>query len=176
MCILVDDTIEAIQSLAHWYRNQFSIPVIGITGSVGKTTTKEMVAVALASCKKVLKTEGNMNSQLGVSLMMFRLDDSYDLAVIEMGISEPEEMERLSWIAQPETAIVTNIGVSHIGQLGSKQNIRKEKLDIISHSPDGKGSLFLCGNDELLYNMKEANEKDLSDQAWQGKNGLYSDA
>lgn len=87
-CIKVEDTLFALQKLASWYRSCFSIPVIGITGSVGKTTTKEMIAAALETEKKVLKTEGNQNSQIGVAMMMLRLEKEHELAVIEMGMSE----------------------------------------------------------------------------------------
>lgn len=147
--ILVEDTKKALQDFAAYYRSLFSIPVVGITGSVGKTTTKEMVAAALAVKYKVLKTEGNMNSQIGLALMMFRIERDTQIAVIEMGISEEGEMERLVHIAKPETAVVTNIGVSHIGQLGSKENIRKEKLNIINEMKPG-GKLYVNADDTLL--------------------------
>lgn len=148
-CIKVDDTLRAIQRLAAWYRRRFDLPVIGVTGSVGKTTTKEMISTALEAGKKVLKTIGNRNSQLGVALMMFELSDDYDIAVFEMGISEPDEMHYLTEIAKPETAVITNIGVSHIAQLGSRENIRREKLDIV-RGFDGEGTVYVCGNDPLL--------------------------
>ena len=148
--IAVEDTIAALQQLAAWYRGSFDIPVVGITGSVGKTTTKEMIAAALETRKRVLKTIGNKNSQIGLPLMMFYLDPSYDIAVIEMGMSEPGEMKNLAAVARPECAVVTNIGVAHIAQLGSKENIRKEKLNIVNEF--GKNStLFVNGNDTLLH-------------------------
>lgn len=148
-CIMVDDTLRAIQRLAAWYRRKYDIPVIGVTGSVGKTTTKEMISTALAAGRRVLKTIGNRNSQLGVALMMFEMNSDYDIAVIEMGISEPGEMSYLTEIAAPETAFVTNIGVSHIAMLGSRENIRREKLDIVKGFRK-KGTLYVCGNDVLL--------------------------
>lgn len=150
--IAVEDTVAALQRLAAWYRNQFPVPVVGITGSVGKTTTKEMISCALETEKKVLKTIGNKNSQIGLSLMMFYLDSTYDIAVIEMGMSEEGEMEKLSRVARPECAVMTNIGVAHIAQLGSKENIRKEKLGIVNEFSSGS-SLILNGNDELLNEL-----------------------
>ncbi len=153
--ISVKDTLEALQALGTYYRSKFKIPVIGITGSVGKTTTKEMIAAALETRYKVLKTEGNMNSQVGLPLMMLRLDSSYDIAVIEMGMSEFGEMARLSKIARPEAAVVTNIGVSHIGQLKTRENIRKEKLNIIN-SFRSDSILFVNGNDDLLSEVYTA--------------------
>lgn len=164
-CIKVDDTLKAVQKLAGWYRRKFSLPVIGITGSVGKTTTKEMLAAALSGGLNVLKTEGNQNSQLGVAMMMFSLDSEYDIAVIEMGISEHGEMVKLADIAFPEAAVVTNIGVSHIGQLGSKENIRSEKLDIVTKFPENGGLLMLCGNDELLKDIGNSENVVLSQKA-----------
>ena len=147
--IAVEDTIAALQKTAGWYRAQFQIPVIGITGSVGKTTTKEMIAAALETEKKVLKTIGNKNSQIGLSLMMFYLEDCYDIAVIEMGMSEVGEMANLARVAKPECAVMTNIGVAHIAQLGSKENIRKEKLSIVNEFVQDS-LLFVNGNDTLL--------------------------
>lgn len=152
--IKVEDTLEALQKAAAWYRNQFSVKVIGITGSVGKTTTKEMIAAAVETKYKTLKTKGNMNSQVGLPLMMFYLDDSIEVAVIEMGMSEVGEMSRLAAIAKPDMVVMTNIGVSHIGQLGSKENIRKEKMNIIDEFAGGN-YVFVNGDDPLLHEMKQ---------------------
>lgn len=148
--VSVENTVTALQQFAAWYRDGFKIPVVGITGSVGKTTTKEMISAALETEKKVLKTIGNKNSQIGLPLMMFYLDNTYDIAVIEMGMSEVGEMRNLSFVAKPECAVMTNIGVAHIAQLGSKENIRKEKLNIVN-SFDKNSVLFLNGNDTLLH-------------------------
>ncbi len=147
--VAVEDTVAALQKFAAWYRRLFAVPVIGITGSVGKTTTKEMISAALETKKKVLKTIGNKNSQIGLPLMMFYLDATYDIAVIEMGMSEVGEMKNLSFVAKPECAVMTNIGVAHIAQLGSKENIRKEKLNIVNEF-DAGSVLFVNGNDILL--------------------------
>lgn len=147
--IKVDQTVAALQRLGSFYRDQFQIPIIGITGSVGKTTTKEMVAAALSVKYNVLKTIGNMNSQVGLPKMMLKITPEHEIAVIEMGMSMPGEMERLVEIAKPQAVIMTNIGVSHIGQLGSKENIRKEKLNIVNAFNESS-VLFLNGEDELL--------------------------
>ncbi|MBP3703081.1 MAG: UDP-N-acetylmuramoyl-tripeptide--D-alanyl-D-alanine ligase, partial [Lachnospiraceae bacterium] len=117
--IRVENSLKALQALAAWYRSLFSaVTVIGVTGSVGKTTTKEMIAAVLEKKYRVLKTYGNMNSQIGLARMMFELDDQIEVAVIEMGISEHGEMDRLVHIARPELAVLTNVGMSHIGNLG----------------------------------------------------------
>ncbi|QHQ62035.1 UDP-N-acetylmuramoyl-tripeptide--D-alanyl-D-alanine ligase [Anaerocolumna sedimenticola] len=160
--IKVEDTLRALQALGTFYRSRFNIPVIGITGSVGKTTTKEMVAAALATKYNVLKTEGNMNSQVGLPLMMLRINSQHDIAVIEMGMSEAGEMEKLAAIAKPEAAIMTNIGVSHIAQLKTRENIRKEKLNIINCFQKSS-VLFINGNDDLLSELYKDNNNHLSD-------------
>ncbi|MCI8308230.1 MAG: UDP-N-acetylmuramoyl-tripeptide--D-alanyl-D-alanine ligase [Lachnospiraceae bacterium] len=171
-CIKVNDTVAALQRLAAWYRRKFDIPVVAVSGSVGKTTTKEMIAAALSSGMNVLKTEGNMNSQLGVALMMFRLTPEHDIAVIEMGISESGEMHRLSEIAAPDAAVLTNIGVSHIGQLGSRENIRREKLDIVRGFRKRNGIILIPSNDEML-NMPDAMTEDaLNKEAYEIINDL----
>lgn len=147
-CILVEDTLAALQKLAAWYRAQFDIPVIGVTGSVGKTTTKEMIAAVLETKYRVVKTIGNLNSQIGVSLMMFELDEQTQMAVIEMGISMPGEMDHLVDIARPTAAVLTNVGVSHIGNLGTRGNICHEKGKIIKNLPVD-GTFYICGNGDL---------------------------
>jgi UDP-N-acetylmuramoyl-tripeptide--D-alanyl-D-alanine ligase len=157
--IKVEDTLKALQMLGSYYRNKFNIPVIGITGSVGKTTTKEMVSCALETKYNVLKTIGNMNSQVGLSLMMFHMNKEHEIAVIEMGMSEPGEMERLTKISRPELAIITNIGVSHIAQLKTKENIRKEKCNIIN-AFNKESILYLNGDDILLKELYHENLKE----------------
>ncbi len=147
--IKVHDTLRALQSLAGYYRNMFDIPVVGITGSVGKTTTKEMIASVLGTKFQVVKTQGNMNSQVGLSLTLFGIEKSHEVAVVEMGMSEPGEMEKLSKIARPTISVITNIGVSHIAQLGSKENIRREKLNIIDENTENS-VLYINGQDVLL--------------------------
>ena len=150
--IAVGDTKEALQQIAAAYRKRFLLPVIGITGSVGKTSTKEMVALALSAGKNVMKTKGNNNSQIGVPLTVFRLSKEYDAAVIEMGMSEFGEMSRIARVAAPDLAVMTNIGVSHIQQLGSRRNILAEKLHITDCFHQGS-VLFLNGDDEMLHGL-----------------------
>lgn len=146
--IYVEDTLDAMQKFAAWYRMQLPVKIIGITGSVGKTTTKEMIAAVLETKYRTVKTYKNLNSQIGVALMMFELDEDTELAVIEMGISIPGEMDRLVEMVKPECAVLTNIGVSHIGNMGSRENICKEKGKIVTYLPDG-GTLFASGNGDV---------------------------
>ena len=148
----VNNTEDALQMLGAWYRTQFEIPVVGVTGSVGKTTTKEMVSAALATTFDVLKTPGNYNSLVGLPVTILALEKHHEAAVIEMGMSERGEMEKLSKVAVPHCGVITNIGVSHIAQLGSQENIRKEKANIID-SFDENSVLFLCADDPLLYEL-----------------------
>ena len=152
--IYVRDCAKALQQTAAWYRSRFSIPVVGITGSVGKTTTKEMVALAFSAGFHTMRTQGNQNSQIGLPLTLFQLEPEHEAAVIEMGMSEFGEMSRLAAIARPDAAIMTNIGLSHIGQLKTQENILREKL----HITDGFGPdnvLFVNGDDPYLATLRQ---------------------
>lgn len=151
--IKVDNTETALQQIAAAYRAQFDIPVIGITGSVGKTTTKEMVALALSSELNVMRTQGNFNSQIGLPLTMFQLKPEHQAAVIEMGMSNFGEMGCLAQIAVPCRAIITNIGISHIEQLKTQENIMAEKLHVADRF-NVHSILFLNGDDTLLAGLK----------------------
>lgn len=147
--IQVEDTKAALQALGSYLRGGLSIPLVGITGSVGKTTTREMVAAALSPGYEVYKTPGNSNSQVGVPITLSEIPDSAGIGVIELGMSEPGEMTRIASIARVNSALMTNIGVTHIQQLGSQENILREKLHIQDGmSPDGM--LFLNGDDPIL--------------------------
>ncbi|WP_343209982.1 UDP-N-acetylmuramoyl-tripeptide--D-alanyl-D-alanine ligase [Anaerolentibacter hominis] len=161
--ILVQDTVAALQDMAAAYRDRFDIPVVGITGSVGKTTTKEMISAALKTEFSVLKTAGNRNSQVGLPLTVLTIEPEHTAAVIEMGMSERGEMEKLARVARPNIAVLTNIGVSHIGQLGSQENIRKEKLNIIDEFKPGD-VLILNGDDPLLRELAQGGVSDLDEK------------
>lgn len=151
--IQVTDCRAALQKTAAWYRSRFSCPIVGITGSVGKTTLKEMVAQALSAGFKVHKTAGNRNSQLGVPVTVCGMEKNHTAAVIEMGISMPGEMSRISTVVKPTCAVISNIGVSHIEYLKTRENIMAEKAHIADHLPQD-GVLFVNGNDDLLPTLK----------------------
>lgn len=153
--VLVEDCRIAMQRAAAYYRSRFDIPVVGVTGSVGKTTAKEMVAQALTARFDVLKTAGNQNSQVGVPITVCRLEDRHTAAVVEMGVSMPGEMERIAAVARPTCAVITNIGVSHIEFLKSQENILREKAHIADYLPYG-GVLFVNGDDGLLPALEDA--------------------
>ena len=129
-CLLVDDAVVAYGDLARWYRAQFHIPVIGITGSVGKTTTKDMVSSVLAQHYRTAHTAGNFNNNIGLPRTILTIEEDTEAAVIEMGMNHPGEISYLTRIARPTTAVITNIGEAHIGNLGSKENIFKAKCEI----------------------------------------------
>ena len=152
--ILVEDTLKALQDIAYAYRREYiHIPLVGITGSVGKTTTREMVAAALSGGYQVFKTPANFNSQIGVPLTLFSIPEDAQIGVIEMGISEPGEMTKISRLVAPDSAVMTNIGVAHIEQLGSRGNICAEKYHICDYM-NPEGTLFLNADDDLLSKIK----------------------
>ncbi len=150
--LVVEDTYKALRDVATYYRSRFSIPSVAITGSVGKTSTKDMVSCVLANKYNVLKTEGNFNNEIGLPLTAFRLESATDIAVFEMGMSAFGEISRLTRIATPETAIITNIGMSHIEHLGSQENILKAKLEIVE-GISGDGTVILNGDDPFLQSV-----------------------
>lgn len=159
-CICVPDVREALQKLAKSYReNEIkSISIVGITGSVGKTTTKDMVAVALGSALSVHKTLGNSNSQIGLPQTVLATPTDIDCAVIELGMSMPGEMDRIAPCAMPDISIITNIGYSHIENLGTREAIRDEKLKIAAYSKNGS-VLILNGDEPLLKHLVYPNNK-----------------
>ena len=158
--ILVPDVKKALQDLASFYRDTqlCKIPFVGITGSVGKTTTKEMVSLALSSSLNVHKTKGNFNSQIGLPQTVLDCQSDVDCAVVELGMNMPGEMEKLSRCAKPDISIVTNVGYSHIENLGTREAIRDEKLKIAFHSKDDS-ILLLNGDEPLLRNDPLDNKK-----------------
>ena len=152
--IKVENTIKALQDIGSYIRNKFNIPIVGVTGSVGKTTTREMIATALSAELNVYKTSGNQNSQIGTPITLTRMTSDAEAAVLEMGMSEEGQMEILSAMVKPDICVVSKIGVAHIEFLKTKENIRKEKLSITSHM-NKDGALFLNGDDEMLEEIKD---------------------
>ena len=150
--IEVPDTKKALQDLGSFCRKRLTLPLVGITGSVGKTTTREMIAEALSAGFLVYKTPGNSNSQVGVPITIAEIPQSAEIGVIELGMSEPGEMERIARVARVDCAVMTNIGVAHIEQLGSQEHILEEKLHIQDGMP-AEGILFLNGDDPLLASV-----------------------
>lgn len=147
--IIVKDTRAALLRLAQNYRMNFSIPVVGVTGSVGKTSTKDAIYAVLSQKYITHKNDGNRNNEIGMPMSVFGLDKTHGAAVFEMGMSGFGEISRLSRVAAPDVGVITNIGISHIGKLGSRENILKAKLEIID-GMKADGELILNGDDDLL--------------------------
>jgi len=150
--VIVENTVSALGRLAEKYLNTYKIPVIAITGSLGKTTTKEMVAQILSTQYNVHKSIGNYNNDIGLPLSVLQLERGHTAAVFEMGMNALGEIEYLSRIIRPDIAVITNIGVSHFEKLGSRQNILRAKLEVTKGMKDN-GILILNGDDELLSGL-----------------------
>ena len=152
--ILVKNSFTALKQLATWYRSQLTIKVVGITGSVGKTSTKEFISSVLAQKYNVLKTEGNFNNEVGLPLTILKIRDCHEVAVLEMGISDFGEMHRLSEIAKPDLCVITNIGQCHLENLGSRDGILKAKTEIFDFMSEN-GSVCINGDDDKLAAIQE---------------------
>jgi len=131
-CIVVSDTLKGLGALAGGYRKRFSCPIIGIAGSDGKTTTKEMTAAILETSYKIAATEGNLNNEIGLPISLFHLNASSDVGIFEMGMNAPGELSRLGHILQPTIGILTGIGYSHIGMLKNRRNLAEAKCEIFA--------------------------------------------
>ena len=153
--IIVENVVLAIQELAKYKRSLYNIPVIGVTGSVGKTSTKDIIASILSQKYKVLKTEGNYNNEIGLPLTILKLKD-HQAMVVEMGMSAFGEISLLTNIAKPTVAVITIIGSSHIGELGSRENILKAKLEILE-GLDDHGCVIINNDNDLLHSWYENN-------------------
>ncbi|MEF9958517.1 MAG: UDP-N-acetylmuramoyl-tripeptide--D-alanyl-D-alanine ligase [Niameybacter sp.] len=151
--IFVADTKKALLDLAAYYRSLFQLPVIAVTGSVGKTSTKDMIAAVLSAQFNVLKTQGNFNNEIGLPLTLFNLSHEHEVAVIEMGMNHFDEIHRLSLTVLPDMGVITNVGTSHIENLGSREGILKAKLELLDGLKEG-GFLCLNGDNDLLAQVE----------------------
>lgn len=154
--ILVESTPSALKAIAEFYREQLNIKFVGIAGSVGKTSTKEMIATVLGQKYNVLKTAGNFNNEVGLPLTILRIRDEHEVAVVEMGISDFGEMHRLAKIAKPDICVMTNIGMAHLENLKSRDGILKAKSEMFDYLKED-GVIVLNGNDDKLSTV--ANKK-----------------
>jgi UDP-N-acetylmuramoyl-tripeptide--D-alanyl-D-alanine ligase len=160
----VDDTLKAYQSIAAWWRDQFSIPIVAVTGSVGKTTVKELIAAVLSTRGNVLKTQYNYNNEIGVPKTLLELSSSHNYAVIEMGMRGMGEIALLSQIARPSIAVITNVGTAHIGRLGSEEAIAQAKCELLAEMP--AESIAILNHDHHRLMASAA-------KVWQGKTLTY---
>ncbi|MCR5269091.1 MAG: UDP-N-acetylmuramoyl-tripeptide--D-alanyl-D-alanine ligase [Lachnospiraceae bacterium] len=154
--IVVKSSFQALKDLAKFYRSVLKITVVGVTGSVGKTSTKEMIATVLSKRFNVQKTAGNFNNEVGLPLSIFSLREEHEVAVLEMGISDFGEMTRLSEIAKPDHVVITNIGPCHLEFLGDLDGVLRAKTEIFQNR-NPKGAVILNGNDEKLRTIIDVN-------------------
>lgn len=157
--LIVEDTLEALQQLAKSYRHQLNVKVVGITGSNGKTTTKDMVTKLLSLQYKVQKTEGNYNNHIGLPFTILQLEEDTEMAVLEMGMSGRGEIDFLSRLASPDAVIITNIGESHLLDLGSREGIAEAKLEILN-GLKANGKIIYFGDEPLLRDKLDQYEGD----------------
>ncbi len=155
--ILVESSLQAVKDIAEYYRSILDIKVVGITGSVGKTSTKEMIASVLKQKYKVLKTEGNFNNEIGVPLTIFNIKEEHEVAVLEMGISDFGEMHRLSKMVKPDICVMTNIGLCHLENLKTRDGILKAKSEIFDFASPSCTAI-LNGDDDKLITLKSIKE------------------
>jgi UDP-N-acetylmuramoyl-tripeptide--D-alanyl-D-alanine ligase len=160
----VEDTLVAYQKLGRWWRDRFKIPIIGITGSVGKTTTKELMAAVLSTQGNVLKTEGNYNNEIGVPRTLLQLSAEHDYAVIEMAMRARGEIALLTEIARPTLRVITNVGTAHIGRLGSRETIAQAKCELLATLPENSIAILNADNALLMATAKEV---------WHGETVTY---
>jgi len=160
----VDDTLKAYHSIARWWRDQFSIPIVAVTGSVGKTTVKELIAAVLSTKGNVLKTQYNYNNEIGVPKTLLELSPSHNYAVIEMGMRGSGEIALLSQMARPTVAVITNVGTAHIGRLGSEEAIAQAKCELLAEMPADSMAILNHDGDRLIATAAKV---------WQGKTLTY---
>ena len=151
--LLVEDTLVALQQLANHHRKQLSIPIIGLTGSNGKTTTKELIACALSKKFKTLSTKGNLNNHIGVPLTLLSIDQTYDIAVIEMGANHQKEIELLCTIAEPTHGLITNIGKAHLEGFGGIEGVKKGKGEMYDFLSASGGTAFVNVSSPTILEM-----------------------
>ena len=151
--IVVKDCLQTFKDLAREHRRQYDIPVIGITGTNGKTTTKELIRAVLSECYNVMATEGNFNNDVGVPKTLFRLNDSHDIAVVEMGASHPGDIKTLVETAEPNSGLITNVGRAHLQGFGSFEGVCKTKGELYDFLISHDAPLFVNRDNEYLMEM-----------------------
>lgn len=171
--IRVDSSEEALKKMAGFYRQSLPIKVVGITGSVGKTSTKEMIASVVSQKYNVHKTAGNFNNEIGLPLTIFGIRAEHEVAILEMGISDFNEMHRLATVANPDICVITNIGLCHLENLGTRDGILQAKTECFDHMKDG-GLAILNGDDEKLSTKKNVNGRDAVFYGLGAENAIYA--
>lgn len=157
--IRVKDVLESLQKLANWHRKKLKIPIIGITGTNGKTTTKELIAVALSKEFKVAYTQGNLNNHIGVPLTLLSMNKSHEIGVVEMGASHPGDISELCVIAEPNYGIITNVGKAHMEGFGSFENLVGTKCELYDFIREHGGKVFVNKDSQILYERSEGMDR-----------------
>ena len=161
---IVKDTLVAYQQIARWWRDRFEIPIIGVTGSVGKTSTKELISAVLGTQGKVLKTEANFNNEIGVPKTLLQITPEHSYAVVEMAMRGRGEIALLSDITRPTIGVITNVGTAHIGRLGSREAIAQAKCELLAQMPQTSTAILNYDNSLLM---------ETAEKVWQGKTITY---
>lgn len=157
--VLVPDVLQALQQLANYHRKQLSIPVLGITGSNGKTTNKELINAILSKKYNTLATEGNLNNHIGVPLTLLKITSKHEFAIIEMGANHQGEIKELCEIAEPDFGLITNIGKAHLEGFGGIEGVKKGKGEMFVYIRSKQGKVFINGDDEVLNDLARENDK-----------------
>ena len=157
--VFVDDVLTTLQQLANYHRKQLTIPVIGITGSNGKTTTKELIHAVLSKKYNTQYTQGNLNNHIGVPLTLLTITANHEMAVVEMGANHQNEIDMLCRIAEPDFGIITNIGKAHLEGFGGIEGVKKGKSELYKYLLEKDGTIFLHGDDEVLADLAKNNKK-----------------
>ena len=171
--IQVQSTFQALKDIAEYYRSTLEIPIVGITGSVGKTSTKEMIASVLSVKFNTLKTAGNFNNEVGLPLTVFNIRGEHEAAVLEMGISDFGEMHRLSKIARPNICVMTNIGQCHLENLGDRDGVLRAKSEIFDFAAEGAKAI-VNGDDDKLRTLKSREDLDCTTFGMEKTNDVYA--
>lgn len=158
-CIVVDDVLQTLQELARYHRRQLHIPIIAITGSNGKTTTKELIAAVLGSQYPMHYTQGNLNNHIGVPLTLLKLDPRIEVAVIEMGANHQGEIDQLCRIAEPTHGLITNIGKAHLEGFGGVEGVKKGKSELYRYLAETGGLAFVNNDEAFLHELSEPVKK-----------------
>lgn len=160
--ILVENVLQTLQELANFHRKQLAIPVIGLTGSNGKTSTKELLHIALAQKYSVAATKGNLNNHIGVPLTLLEINDSHEIAIIEMGANGPNDIKELSEIAEPTHGFITNIGKAHLEGFGGENGVLHAKKQLYDYLSESEGTLFFNKDDQTLVNILPNNTDNIA--------------
>lgn len=160
--ILVDDVLQTLKDLANFHRKKLALPILAITGTNGKTTTKELVAAVLAQKFKVGFTQGNLNNHIGVPLTLLKMNNETEFGVVEMGANHPGEIAELCAIAEPDFGIITNIGKAHLEGFGSFEGVKQTKAELYSHLKQNKGTVFYDSGNPILKELADQLDKKIS--------------